>query len=121
LRVTLLCAVCCSRRVQQLLEIACDEIEVDPSVDLGALSSSLARHTYSGADITNICRDASMMAMRRAIEGKTPAEIKCLSQEQMEMPVTQRDFEAAVSKVQSSVSEADIAKHMNWKDEFGAS
>jgi katanin p60 ATPase-containing subunit A1 len=107
--------------VQQLLELACAEVEVAADVDLRALASSLARHTYSGADITNICRDASMMAMRRAIEGKTPAEIKCLSQDQMEMPVTQRDFEAAVSKVQSSVSEADIAKHMKWKDEFGAS
>jgi katanin p60 ATPase-containing subunit A1 len=107
--------------VQQLLEIACEEVEVDPDVDLGALANSLAHHTYSGADITNICRDASMMAMRRAIEGKTPAEIKRLSQAQMEMPVTQRDFEAAVAKVQSSVSEADIAKHMKWKDEFGAS
>lgn len=107
--------------VQQLLEIACAEVEVDADVDLRALASSLARSTYSGADITNICRDASMMAMRRAIEGKTPAEIKCLSKDQMEMPVTQRDFEAAISKVQSSVSEADIAKHMKWKDEFGAS
>lgn len=107
--------------VHQLLEIACTEVEVAEDVDLRALASSLARHTYSGADITNICRDASMMAMRRAIEGKTPAEIKCLSQDQMEMPVTQRDFEAAISKVQSSVSEADLAKHMRWKDEFGAS
>ena len=74
-------------------------------------------------------------------------------QDQMEMPVTMRDFEAAVAKVQvrqnprsshashmcervrqgdlkcfgcvggaqSSVSEADLQKHMRWKDEFGAS
>ena len=102
-------------------------MDVAPDVDIAQLAARLARSTYSGADITNICRDASMMAMRRAIDGKTPAEIRALSQvrrnplircgrgvlsslfvearwrrwqEQMEMPVTMRDFEAAVAKVQ---------------------
>ena len=31
---------------------------------------------YSGADITNVCRDASFMAMRRRIKGLTPEEIR---------------------------------------------
>ena len=62
------------------MEIACQEVDVAPDVDIAQLAARLARSTYSGADITNICRDASMMAMRRAIDGKTPAEIRALSQ-----------------------------------------
>ena len=69
-----------SGRCGQLLEIACQEVDVAPDVDIAQLAARLARSTYSGADITNICRDASMMAMRRAIDGKTPAEIRALSQ-----------------------------------------
>lgn len=40
---------------------------------------SLIMNSYSGADITNICRDASFMSMRRRIRGLTPEEIKNLA------------------------------------------
>ena len=49
------------------------------------------------------------------------AEIRELSIDRMEVPISQADFETALAKVQSSVSEADIAKHVAWKAEFGAS
>ena len=49
------------------------------------------------------------------------AEIRELSIDRMEAPISQADFDAALAKVQSSVSEADIAKHIAWKAEFGAS
>jgi katanin p60 ATPase-containing subunit A1 len=75
---------------------------------------------YSGADITNICRDASMMSMRKQIRGLTPEQIKTLSKEELEIPCTKEDFETSISKIQSSVSKLDIKKYEDWMKEFGS-
>jgi len=75
---------------------------------------------YSGADITNVCRDASMMAMRRRIHGLTPTEIKNLSKEELESPTTKEDFDLALSRISSSVSSSDIQKYEKWMEEFGS-
>uniref|UniRef100_A0A8C7Y6W3 Katanin p60 ATPase-containing subunit A1 n=1 Tax=Oryzias sinensis TaxID=183150 RepID=A0A8C7Y6W3_9TELE len=75
---------------------------------------------YSGADITNVCRDASLMAMRRRIEGLTPDEIRNLSRDEMHMPTTMEDFESALKKVSKSVSASDLEKYEKWIEEFGS-
>ncbi|XP_004345186.2 katanin 60-PA [Capsaspora owczarzaki ATCC 30864] len=76
---------------------------------------------YSGADITNVCRDASMMAMRRRIHGLSPEEIRNLPKEELDMPVTIQDFQSALSHVSKSVGTGDIEKHEKWMEEFGSS
>ena len=68
----------------------------------------------------SICRDASFMSMRRRIQGLSPEEIKSLSKEEMELPVTMEDFLQALSKIQSSVSPNDIQKFDNWFQEYGS-
>lgn len=65
-------------------------------------------------------RDASLMAMRRRIEGLTPEEIRNLSRDEMHMPTTMEDFEMALKKVSKSVSAADIEKYEKWIVEFGS-
>lgn len=66
------------------------------------------------------CRDASLMAMRRRIEGLTPEEIRNLSKDEMHMPTTMEDFESALKKVSKSVSAADLEKYEKWIEEFGS-
>ena len=44
----------------------------------------------SGADVTNVCRDASMMSMRRKIAGLKPSEIRNLGREELDLPVTKQ-------------------------------
>ena len=39
--------------------------------------------------------------------------------EELEAPAVKVDFEAALSKIQSSVSQADLKKYQDWMDEFG--
>ena len=65
-------------------------------------------------------RDASMMAMRRAIEGKTPEEIKNLPKEKLEQPTSMEDFYIAIKKCSKSVSQADLEKYATWISEFGS-
>lgn len=76
---------------------------------------------YSGADITNVCRDASMMSMRRKIAGLKPSEIRNLDKDELDLPVTKQDFLDAVAKCNKSVSREDLDKYEKWMVEFGSS
>ncbi|XP_054900535.1 katanin p60 ATPase-containing subunit A1 isoform X1 [Poeciliopsis prolifica] len=102
----------------ELLRINLKELELADDVDLDKIAEQL--EGYSGADITNVCRDASLMAMRRRIEGLTPEEIRNLSRDEMHMPTTMEDFESALKKVSKSVSAADLEKYASWIEEFGS-
>ncbi|KAL2631198.1 hypothetical protein R1flu_015884 [Riccia fluitans] len=105
-----------SRR--DLIKINLKDVDMASDVD----TEELARRTegYSGDDLTNICRDASMNGMRRKIAGKTPDEIKGMTKEQMYEPVAMRDFDDALAKISRSVSTADIERHEKWLAEFGS-
>ena len=60
------------------------------------------------------------MSMRRMILGKTPAEIKLIKREDVDLPVTAEDFDEAVSKTKKSVSENDVKKFEEWMSEYGS-
>lgn len=64
--------------------------------------------------------DAALMAMRRKISGKTPAEIKMIKREEVDLPVTAEDFKEAIAKTRKSVSEADVKNFENWMAEYGS-
>ncbi|KAG7244164.1 hypothetical protein INR49_004237 [Caranx melampygus] len=102
----------------ELLRINLKELELASDVDLDKIADQM--EGYSGADITNVCRDASLMAMRRRIEGLTPEEIRNISRDEMHMPTTMEDFESALKKVSKSVSAADLEKYEKWIEEFGS-
>ena len=69
-------------------QINLKEVKVEDDLDLRAIGRKL--DGYSGADITNVCRDASMMSMRRRIAGLKPSEIKNLAKDELDMPVTKQ-------------------------------
>ncbi|KAM9704121.1 katanin p60 ATPase-containing subunit A1 [Menidia menidia] len=102
----------------ELLRINLKELELAGDVDLDKIAEQM--EGYSGADITNVCRDASLMAMRRRIEGLTPEEIRNISRDEMHMPTTMEDFESSLRKVSKSVSAADLEKYEKWIEEFGS-
>lgn len=85
------------------------------------------------------------MSMRKKIRGLTPEQIKSLPKgthffymhccfitsfetqplslsftEDLEIPATLSDFESAIKKIQSSVSQSDLKRYKDWMDEFGS-
>lgn len=104
---------------EALLSINLREVKTDGDVNLGEIANML--DGYSGADITNVCRDASMMSMRRKIAGLKPDEIRAISKEELDLPVTQQDFHDAIMKCNKSVSQDDLEKYEMWMREFGSS
>lgn len=60
-----------------------------------------------------------MMSMRKRIRGLKPDQIKQLSKEELEVPATKADFDEAISKISSSVGQADLKKYDEWMNEFG--
>uniref|UniRef100_A0A2M3Z968 Katanin p60 ATPase-containing subunit A1 n=1 Tax=Anopheles braziliensis TaxID=58242 RepID=A0A2M3Z968_9DIPT len=104
---------------EALLKINLREVKVDESVDMRDIADRL--DGYSGADITNVCRDASMMSMRRKIAGLKPEQIRQLAKEELDLPVSKQDFKEAIAKCNKSVSKDDLAKYQQWMKEFGSS
>ncbi|KAF6166983.1 hypothetical protein GIB67_030676 [Kingdonia uniflora] len=104
---------------KELIRINLKTVEVSPDVNI----DEVARRTegYSGDDLTNVCRDASLNGMRRKIAGKTREEIKSMSKDDISNdPIAMCDFEDAITKVQRSVSPSDIERHEKWFTEFGS-
>ncbi|EDQ86212.1 uncharacterized protein MONBRDRAFT_28429 [Monosiga brevicollis MX1] len=103
---------------RQLLDINLKSVELADDVDLDAIAKK--SDGYSGADLTNVCRDAAMMSMRRAIAGKSPAEIKAMGKDKLNLPTSQQDLVDALGKVAPSVSPADLDKYEKWMRDFGS-
>lgn len=102
----------------ELLNINLKGIDVEPTVNFELISSRL--QGYSGDDITNICRDAAMNGMRRKIAGKTPAEIREMSKDDMKEPITMEDFMQAIHKINPSVAQKDVKRHEEWLKVYGS-
>lgn len=103
---------------EALLRINLKEVKLHSDVNLKNVANQL--DGYCGADITNVCRDASMMSMRRKIAGLRPDQIKQLPKEELDLPVTMEDFREAIAKCHKSVSIEDVKKFEKWMDEFGS-
>lgn len=116
-----------SKGREELFKISMKSVDLDEDVDLEALAR--ATEGYSGADLSNVCRDAAMMSMRRVLDdarrrGLPMSEIQKIVQEQkrssLQAPVSHSDFLDAIKKVSASVGTRDLARYRQWMDEYGA-
>ncbi|KPI82923.1 putative katanin [Leptomonas seymouri] len=106
----------------ELFRINTMSIKLGSDVDFGKLSQMLEGHHYSGADITNLVRDAAMMTMRRFMKEADKQVLKEnaaeIGRQVAEQPITMNDFLSALRKVPSSVNAENIKKFEEWKKKF---
>ncbi|CCW68764.1 unnamed protein product [Phytomonas sp. Hart1] len=106
----------------ELFRINTSSLKLSSDVDFEQLSKLLEGHYYSGADITNLVRDASMMTMRRFLKESDKHSLREnaaeIGRRVAEQPITIQDFLNAFKKVPSSVSPENIKKFEKWKKEF---
>ena len=108
---------------REMFHINMKGIKVQDDLDLDKLVQ--LTDGYSGADIANVCREASLMQMRRKLM-KTGGRLNftmiknnpsCLMNE-LDAPVSQTDFETAIKNISKSVSKNDIKKYEEFTEEY---
>ena len=109
---------------REMFNINMKGIQVEENIDMDKLVQ--LTDGYSGADIANVCREASLMQMRRKLM-KTGGKLnftaiklnpsKTLIDE-LDAPVTQNDFELAIKNISKSVSQNDIKKYEQFSEEY---
>ncbi|CAL8067954.1 unnamed protein product [Orchesella dallaii] len=103
---------------ESLLELNLKDVSLENEIRLREIAKKL--NGYSGADITSVCRDAAMMTMRRKISGRSPEEIKSMKKEDLDLPITGKDFDEAVARCKRSVSDGDVKRYEKWLKQYGS-
>jgi hypothetical protein len=60
------------------------------------------------------------MSMRRLIKNKSPNEIRQLSMDDIEKPVTQEDYIAVIKRSITTLQQSDVTRHEKWIKHFGS-
>ena len=103
---------------RQMFEINFKGIKLSSDVDIETLIKKT--EGYSGHDISSVCREASLMNMRRKLmstNGKfdiSQAANNTLFLKDLEAPITQNDILTAIKNISKSVNYNDIHKFEEW-------
>ena len=105
---------------EAILRLNLASLKLADDVDVAALAARA--DGYSGADLHLVCRDASLMPMRRAVEGKSPEEIVVLQAEgKLDGEVSASDFRRAMRRTPASVAAEEIRAYELWNTKYGSS
>jgi katanin p60 ATPase-containing subunit A1 len=91
---------------------------LDSDVNLKDIAMKL--EGYSGSDITSICRYAALMALRRKTANLPSHQVRRLREEELDLPITAKDFKESLAKRKKSVLKEDLVKYEEWERESGS-
>ena len=109
---------------KQMFDINFKGIKLDKDVKIDELVEKTKG--YSGHDIASVCREASLMNMRRKLMSKDgnfnimeAANNETFIQG-LEAPISQKDILTAIKNISKSVSPKDIKKFEEWTSLFSS-
>ena len=105
---------------EQLFELHLDGVPMAEDMNIPAFADMT--EGYSGADIQLLCREASMVGMRRLLAGKTPADIlRMRANGELASPeLSAADMLAAMKRTSASVGTSDLRRFETWAAEKGS-
>jgi katanin p60 ATPase-containing subunit A1 len=106
---------------EELFKINLKGVQLDSNIDYKVLVNKT--EGYSGADISNVCREAAFMPMRRNMELNKNANFEDLASNKEFMSVLQSsigmsDLLQAIKNISKSVSKKDLEEYEQWTNEF---
>ena len=107
----------------QLFNLNLKKIEVDKNINYDKLVK--LTDGYSGADISNVCREASFMPMRRELLANKGKKVEDLVNDpdfraKIRAAICMPDFEKAIGNISKSVSAKDLEVYDKWTKEFSS-
>ena len=109
---------------QQMFKINFKGIKLSSDIDIDTLVKKT--EGYSGHDISSVCREASLMNMRRKLmSGNGQFDLLEAAHNEtflqdLEAPVSQNDILTAIKNISKSVSNNDVKKFEEWTDLYSS-
>ena len=109
---------------KQMFDINFKGIKLDKDVKIDELVEKTKG--YSGHDIASVCREASLMNMRRKLlsnDGKFDIMEAANNEtfiQGLEAPISQKDILTAIKNISKSVSPNDIKKYEEWTNQYSS-
>ncbi len=108
---------------RKLFELMLRGVDVEPLIDWDQLVAKT--EMFSGDDMNNLCRDASMMPLRRKLMsgGKVAENFENIEEMQKELkntPISMRDFLDALQSVRPTNSKEKLGKYEDWMKHHGS-
>jgi len=107
---------------RKLFDILLRGVRVEADIDW----DHLVQHTafYSGDDITNVCRNASMMPLRREMARGVNIDrvenVEAMQARLKDVPISMQDFVEALEDVKPANGREKLERYRKWMEEFGS-
>ncbi len=107
---------------RKLFELQLRGVDIESNIDWDTLVKRT--EMYSGDDMNNLCRDASMMPLRRRLmKGDLKDKLDKVEEMQHELkntPISMQDFLEALDSVKPTNSKDKLARYKEWMESFGS-